>query len=76
MFCSITALPAMVFENLNSLETLQIQNNKLVRIPEEVMEPVMDTLRGVDIMGEFNLWWCRNSALFICTAKLDRNSHV
>lgn len=45
----------MVFENLNSLETLKIQNNKLVRIPEEVMEPVIDTLRGVDIMGECTL---------------------
>lgn len=44
----------MAFENLNSLETLNIQNNKLVRIPEEVMEPIMDTLRVVDIMGEWN----------------------
>lgn len=43
----------MAFENLNSLETLNIQNNKLVRIPEEVMEPIMDTLRVVDIMGKF-----------------------
>jgi Leucine-rich repeat (LRR) protein len=42
----------MAFENLNSLETLSIQNNKLTRIPEEIMEPVMDTLRVVDIMGE------------------------
>ena len=50
---SITILPALAFENLNSLETLNIQNNKLVRIPEEVMEPIMDTLRVVDIMGEF-----------------------
>ena len=50
--CSIKMLPAMAFENLNSLETLSIQNNKLIRIPEEVMEPIMDTLRVVDIMGE------------------------
>lgn len=42
----------MAFENLNSLETLSIQNNKLIRIPEEVMEPIMDTLRVVDIMGK------------------------
>ncbi|KAG5670514.1 hypothetical protein PVAND_000773 [Polypedilum vanderplanki] len=46
----IKTLPAMVFENLNSLETLSIQNNKLTRIPEDVMEPVIDTLRVVDIM--------------------------
>lgn len=42
----------MAFENLNSLETLNIQNNKLTRIPEEVMEPIIDTLRVVDIMGK------------------------
>lgn len=45
----------MAFENLNSLEQLHLQNNKLVRIPEEIMEPVMDTLRVVDIMGELPL---------------------
>lgn len=45
----------MAFENLNSLETLNIQNNKLTRIPEEVMEPIMDTLRVVDIMGKSKL---------------------
>ena len=49
---SIKSLPALAFENLNSLETLSIQNNKLTRIPEEVMEPIMDTLRVVDIMGK------------------------
>lgn len=47
----------MAFENLNSLETLNIQNNKLTRIPEEVMEPIIDTLRVVDIMGECNCAW-------------------
>lgn len=50
---SIRALPSMVFENLNSLETLNIQNNKLTRIPSDVMDPVVDTLRVVDIMGKF-----------------------
>lgn len=54
-FNSIKILPAMAFENLNSLETLNIQNNKLNRIPEEVMEPVIDTLRVVDIMGKCHL---------------------
>lgn len=49
---SISVLPASAFENLNSLETLNIQNNKLQRIPEEVMEPIIDTLRVVDIVGK------------------------
>lgn len=42
----------MVFDNLNSLETLNLQNNKLREIPEEIMEPIVDTLRVIDIMGE------------------------
>ena len=42
----------MVFENLNSLETLNIQNNKLTRIPSDIMDPIVDTLRVVDIMGK------------------------
>lgn len=50
---SIEVLPALAFENLNSLETLNIQNNKLTRIPEEVMEPIIDTLRVVDIVGKY-----------------------
>lgn len=52
-FFSIKVLPPMVFENLNSLETLSIQNNKLTKLPEEIMEPLMDSLRVVDITGEF-----------------------
>lgn len=42
----------MGFDNLNSLETLNLQNNKLQHIPEEIMEPILDTLRVVDIMGK------------------------
>lgn len=42
----------MAFDNLNSLETLSLQNNKLMHIPEEIMEPVVDTLKVIDIMGE------------------------
>ncbi|XP_075221046.1 uncharacterized protein LOC142324184 [Lycorma delicatula] len=47
---SIKVLPALVFENLNSLEILNLQNNKLKHMPEELMEPIVDTLRVVDIM--------------------------
>lgn len=42
----------MIFENLNSLETLNIQNNKLSRIPQDIMEPITDTLRIIDITGK------------------------
>lgn len=42
----------MAFDNLNSLETINLQNNKLSHIPEDIMEPILDTLRVVDIMGK------------------------
>lgn len=48
---SIKTLPPLVFENLNSLETLNLQNNKLTHVPEEVIEPVVDTVRVIDITG-------------------------
>ncbi|CAA9993289.1 unnamed protein product [Nesidiocoris tenuis] len=47
---NIKMLPSMGFDNLNSLETLNLQNNKISHIPEEIMEPIVDTLRVVDIM--------------------------
>ncbi|XP_030761713.1 leucine-rich repeat LGI family member 3-like [Sitophilus oryzae] len=55
----------MIFENLNSLETLNLQNNKLMHIPEDVMEPILDTLRVVDIMDnpllcDCELQWYKN----------------
>lgn len=53
---SIRTIPSLAFENLNSLETLNLQNNKLKHIPEEVMEPILDTLRNVDIMGKLNAY--------------------
>ncbi|XP_043803988.1 slit homolog 2 protein isoform X3 [Apis laboriosa] len=49
LFPRIKILPPVVFENLNSLETLNLQNNKLVHIPEEVTENIVDTLRHIDI---------------------------
>lgn len=49
---SIKSLSGMIFENLNSLETLNLQNNKLMHVPEDVMEPILDTLRVVDLMGK------------------------
>lgn len=49
---SIKVLPSTLFENLNSLETLNLQNNKMQRIPQDTMEPVIDTLRIIDITGK------------------------
>lgn len=71
---SISVLPASAFENLNSLETLNIQNNKLTRIPEEVMEPIIDTLRVVDIVGmyksalrtDIHIWQKKNTPWTKC----------
>lgn len=51
-YFSIKVLPSTLFENLNSLETLNLQNNKLQRIPQDTMEPVIDTLRIIDITGK------------------------
>jgi len=47
----IKVLPPLVFDNLNSLETLNLQNNKLQHISEEVIESIVDTLRHIDITG-------------------------
>lgn len=43
----------MVFDNLNSLETLSLQNNKLTHIPDDITEPILDTLKAIDITGMF-----------------------
>lgn len=52
MLCfSIKTLPPLAFENLNSLETLNLQNNKLTFFAEEPIEPILDTLRVIDVSG-------------------------
>lgn len=80
---SIKSVPSMVFENLNSLETLNIQNNKLTRIPADVMDPIVDTLRVVDITGKHNcvfftyLIWFMCMCVYLCVwrVKLSKYSH-
>lgn len=44
-------LPPLVFENLNSLSSLNLQNNKLVHIPDEITYQIIDTLRMIDLTG-------------------------
>ena len=54
MFCfRIKVLPAMVFDNLNSLETLSLQNNKLSHIPDDITENILDSLKAIDITGMY-----------------------
>lgn len=47
----IKVLPPLVFESLNSLETLSLQNNRLTHIPQDVTENIVDTLRHIDMTG-------------------------
>lgn len=49
---SIKTLPMMAFENLNTLEIINLQNNKLTRVPEEALEAIVDTATVIDIMGK------------------------
>jgi Leucine-rich repeat (LRR) protein len=42
----------MIFEALNSLEILNLQNNKLSHIAEDVIENLVDTLKVIDITGK------------------------
>ena len=44
----------MIFETLNSLEILNLQNNKLNHVAEDVTENVVDTLKLIDITGKKN----------------------
>lgn len=53
----IKILPPLLFENLNSLETLNLQNNKLPHISEEVTESIVDTLRHIDITGNIYIYF-------------------
>lgn len=48
----IKVLPPLVFENLNSLETLNLQNNRLTHLSEEVTDYITDTLRHIDMTGK------------------------
>jgi Leucine-rich repeat (LRR) protein len=63
-------LPTLTFENLNSLEQLNLQNNKMDRLPEELMEPVMDTLRILDATGKYK------NHFKMTNGKNEQKSHI
>ncbi|KAG8036030.1 hypothetical protein G9C98_004609 [Cotesia typhae] len=45
----IKVLPPTIFDNLNSLQSLNLGNNKLIHIPEEITGGMIDTLVMIDI---------------------------
>lgn len=49
MFFSIHRIPDETFEDLHSLEWLKLWNNELEGLSYSLMEPVLDTLKHLDI---------------------------
>ncbi|KAL7296891.1 hypothetical protein TKK_0010281 [Trichogramma kaykai] len=49
----IKFIPSSTFENLNSLEILNLQNNKLSILSEDLVDSTVDTLKVIDITGKF-----------------------
>ena len=47
-----------MFESLNSLEILNLQNNEIKHVPEDVAENIVDTLRLIDITGMLIAFKC------------------
>uniref|UniRef100_A0ABD2WZN1 LRRCT domain-containing protein n=1 Tax=Trichogramma kaykai TaxID=54128 RepID=A0ABD2WZN1_9HYME len=45
----IKFIPSSTFENLNSLEILNLQNNKLSILSEDLVDSTVDTLKVIDI---------------------------
>ena len=52
MCCSIHDIPDETFEDLHSLEWLKLWNNELEGLSYSLMEPVLDTLKHLDIHSE------------------------
>ena len=49
VFFSIHRIPDETFEDLHSLEWLKLWNNELEGLSYSLMEPVLDTLKHLDI---------------------------
>ena len=46
---SISLIPLTTFDDLHSIEWLKLYNNELTTLHYELMEPVLDTLKHIDI---------------------------
>ena len=57
---SIHQIPDETFEDLHSLEWLKLWNNELEGMSYSLMEPVLDTLKHLDIHSKLNLIRTRN----------------
>ena len=63
----ISEIPTPTFEDLTSLEWLKLNNNKLRTLPYELVEPILDTVKHIDIHGNplvcdcemkwYKRWW-------------------
>jgi hypothetical protein len=51
-FLSLSKFPLNTFEDLHSIEWLKLYNNEIVTLHYELMEPVLDTLKHIDIHSE------------------------
>merc|ERR1712013_707129 len=47
----IADIPTPTFEDLTSLEWLKLNNNQLRSLPYELVEPILDTVKHIDIHG-------------------------
>jgi len=63
----IADIPTPTFEDLTSLEWLKLNNNQLRSLPYELVEPILDTVKHIDIHGNplvcdcemkwYKRWW-------------------
>ena len=51
----ISEIPENTFDDLTTLEWLKLNNNRLKSIPYELIEPVLDMIKHIDIYSECQL---------------------
>ena len=77
----ISDIPQTTFEDLTSLEWLKLNNNKLRSLPYELVEPILDTVKHIDIHGETSRGSCAthfqgNYSFMLNYAKLDMEQAI